>query len=133
MKIDNYEKELAGQIFGKENLHNASNIISPFSMTLFCKNRRDQDFAGIGIDGISSRFCDEYYPSPTDVGFCMTKNMDLREIMHVKEVHSDFLNIRERSGNSTIQGGNRNAERTIVLVTDIFNDDWEANSFLVKK
>ena len=123
--------KFARKLLGEENLLNNPNDMSPFSMIIFCKSRRDQEFIGLDVEGMTSKYCDEYFPTPTNVGMCMTKNTDMKQLAHFNSDYSDFLETERRSGNDTIEGGNRNAESTTVLMTDIFEDNLREASFLV--
>ena len=122
----------AEKLLGEENLLNNPNHLSSFSMIIFCKRRRDQEFIGLDVEGMTSKYCDEYFPSPTNVGMCMTKNIDMKQIAHFNDDYSDFFEVEQRFGNDTIEGGNRNAESTTVLMTDIFEDNLRETSFLVQ-
>ena len=124
--------KFARKLLGEENLLNNPNDMSPFSMIIFCKSRRDQEFIGLDVEGMSSKYCDEYFPTPTNAGMCMTKNTDMKQLANFDNDYSDFLEIERRFGNDTIEGGNRNAESTTVLMTDIFEDNLREASYLVR-
>ena len=62
------EKSMIKKIFNE--IGNLENPTSPNPFVIFCKNRRDQKWIGSEI----AKYCGDFYPSPTDVGLCMTQN-----------------------------------------------------------
>ena len=101
---------------------NRTRFKNPSPLVLYCKNERSENFLGEAIDGFSARFCNDFHPTPTDVGICMTKNVDIKSIIHLEEEYFDFLDADNRTAKIKISSGNRNAENTFVLLTDIFED-----------
>ena len=118
------ERRLTGLFFGNKNFVNAkSRMVSPHPLVIFCKSRKDQTFIGIGLEGMSSKFCEEFFPTPSDVGICQTKNLDVDELIHINQAYYNFFESSKRQSNAKIEGGNRNAESTIILMTDNFDDN----------
>ena len=90
--IDSGELELAKKLFGSNvKKFNNTNQLVPNPLVLFCKDKKYQRFSGEQIDGFSNEFCDGFFPTPTDVGFCMTKNMDIRKILNKNPLYWNFM------------------------------------------
>ena len=115
------EIEIAERLFGKKNIfQNETMAKNPSPMVIFCKNRKDGDFKGEMIDGFSTKFCNDFFPTPTDVGICMTENIDIRNIVRLDNDFSNFMEVGKRMSAAKIGAGNRNAENTFILLTDTF-------------
>ena len=115
------EIEIAERLFGKNNIfQNETMVKNPSPMVVFCKNRKDGEFKGDMIDGFSTKFCNDFFPTPTDVGICMTENIDIRNIVRLDNDFSYFMEVGNRMADTKIGAGNRNAENTFILLADIF-------------
>ena len=94
------ELSLTEQVFGKTkdqyiNYGMKSQLISSMPLLIFCKNKLDQEWLGDDI-GMISNFCTDFYPTPTDQGMCMTKNLNFYNLMELsKEFQQTFeVNVR---------------------------------------
>ena len=81
------EKELATKIFGEKRTRDLKHKIAPFPLILFCY-REDEGFLGEDF-GMFAKACNEFFPTPTDQGICLTTNMDTKEIFFTPEKASD--------------------------------------------
>lgn len=118
------EQRIAERLFGKENLkQNITNHKSPAPFILFCKNRRDQEFSGLSVNGMSARFCDSFYPSQTDVGICMTQNLNLGNLIDLHKSYDNFMESELQDGSSQMDGENAMAENIFVLQSDILSKE----------
>ena len=90
--MDSGELDLAKKLFGPnvKNFKNMNQLV-PNPMVLFCKDKKHQRFSGEQIDGFSNEFCDSFFPTPSDVGFCMTKNMDIKKILHKDPLYWNYM------------------------------------------
>ena len=70
------EKEFSTRLFGKEKTIDLKHAIAPMSLILFCY-RVDVGFVGDDL-GMFARACNDFFPTPTDQGMCLTKNMDIK-------------------------------------------------------
>ena len=117
------EQQLAGKLFGSENLKKTQDVSkNPTPLMIYCQNQLNQDFDGDIIGGFSSRFCNDFYPTPTDVGICMTKNVDIKELMQEDINLFAYMNARDQEAKTLMSRGNRNSESTYILLADIFED-----------
>ena len=121
------EKELSYRLFNGKVL-NGPKIVqkNPTPMILYCKDKKNGNFNGYRVDGFSTKFCDEFYPTPTEVGMCLTKNLNLGEIIKLDDDYLAYTKSNERKFNIPMGRGNRNAEMAFVLQADIYED---LNSF----
>ena len=94
------ELSLTEQVFGKAkdqyiNDGIKSQMISSMPLLIFCKNKLDQEWLGDDI-GMIANFCTDFYPTPTDQGICMTKNLNFYTLMELsKEFQETFeVNVR---------------------------------------
>ena len=94
-------------------------------MVLFCKDRQNQNYSGFQIPGFDTNFCNDFFPSPTDVGMCMTKNLNINEVTHFDDDYIGYMSTTKQKPNIDMDRSNRNAESKYVLLTDVFevNDD----------
>ena len=84
-------------------------------MTIFCHNKFE-GFSGDDI-GISDKVCDEFFPTPTDSGICMTSNLDIKKIAHVRKEYEPIFEQNQQTSNKKIQGGTHWSESTLIINT----------------
>ena len=119
--IPSIESNLAGKLFGNENLRDElDKALAPAPMMIYCKDRKNQDFMGDAIPGFLAKFCTEFHPTPTDVGMCLTKNTNLEEIFNYQEDYSKYFDANHRNVKN-FGKGNRNSESLFILQTDLFD------------
>ena len=63
-------------------------MISPMSMAIFC-HRKSTGLEGDEI-GQSVKYCNDFFPTPTDKGICMSKHLNINEILKIDQ-RSDIL------------------------------------------
>ena len=57
--------------------------------------------------GMPANFCNEFFPTPSDQGICLTKNMDIKEVMYSKTAYDTlFEPLQLICGNSWAETGN---------------------------
>ena len=102
------------KIFGKDNVkQNFSNLISPNPLLLFCRNERNEEFLG---DKISSmNFCDDFFLAPTHVGICMSKNLDVKEIVDLHKDYYSFLESEKQSSKLKVRKNDYWAISTLII------------------
>ena len=76
------EKKLAKLLFGDAE-YKLYNNFAPFPLILFCY-QRSMGFEGDDI-GMYANVCKDFFPTPTDQGICLTKNMDIKDVIHINE------------------------------------------------
>ena len=120
--IDLGERNIAEKLFGTKNTYDLSNLIAPMSQILFCQNRKE-GFAGDDI-GMKGKMCDEFFPTPTDQGICMTKNMDIKEIVHNNKLFDPIFEADKQNAATNIEGGSLWGETSLVLFSGA-NENYE--------
>ena len=80
---------------------------APSALPIFC-HRNDLGFIGDDI-GISERVCNDFFPMPSDSGTCLTKNLDIKTILEVKDEYdvlfeSKLQHLPEKIANGTTWG-----------------------------
>ena len=74
------ETQLASKLLKSNAVAKLSTEISSFPSSLFCE-RKDLGFVGYSTRGVTEKVCDNLFPSPTDVGICMTDNLHTKEVL----------------------------------------------------
>ena len=114
--VTNDEIQLLGKIFDNTILKaNISNLRSPNPLVIFCRNSRDQVPMGDSLPGLSTKFCNDFFPSPTHTGTCITKNLDVEEIIHLEEEYKAFFEAEEQTSNLTVGKENYWAISTFII------------------
>ena len=105
---------LPQKIFGKDYVkQNLSNRISPNPLPIFCRNEKDEEFLG---DKLSSmNFCNDFFLAPSHVGICMSKNLDVKEIVHLDKDYYSFLESEKQSSKLKVRK----------------NDYWSISTFII--
>ena len=106
--------QLPQKIFGKNRIkNNLSNLISPNPLPVFCRNEKNEEFRG---DKISSmHFCNDFFLAPTHVGICMSKNLDVKEILQLDEEFYSFFEAEKQSSKLKVRK----------------NDYWAISTFII--
>ena len=84
---------------------NVSKSYSSLAFPLFCESRKSLGYEGDDIDEFQTKLCNQFFQIPTDVGFCMTKNLDIKNLIKqsdMLEEYSDFMEIKEQKLDPTI-------------------------------
>ena len=94
------ELSLTEQVFGKTkdqyiNDGMKSQLISSMPLLIFCKNKLGQEWLGDDI-GMIANFCTDFYPTPTDQGICMTKNLNFNNFMELSEEFQQAFQVNVR-------------------------------------
>ena len=120
-------------MFGKGSLIQNSNKTthSSFPVSLFCENVKDEGFKGDIVKGMTLKFCNQFYQTPTDVGFCMTKNTNVKALVKMDNMndYNEFMEMDKRNFMSLPLDGTYSAESTDILMTSVFDND-EQEPFL---
>ena len=116
-----YEKELAAKVFGVDNIKNLEQGAAPLSSIIFCHSKV-HGFTGDAVSGMKARLCNDFFPSPTDVGMCLAKNLKINEIMKPNEYFDTIFDSSFQPKIQKIESGTTWSEDTLVLFTDLSND-----------
>ena len=121
--IPTIEKKLAEKTFGKKIIvSNFTDLITSFPLLIFCNDIRDQKFLGDEINGFSVEFCNKFYPSPTDVGVCFSRNLDTKEVLVLGEDYKPFMGIKDFESDTSLEKSSFWAQSTYVLNAAAFNE-----------
>ena len=117
-----FEKELLTKLFvDPKTKEDNETITGPLPLAIFCYDRSN-GFIGDKVTGISEKLCNRFFPSPTDVGICQTKDSNIDEIMHSPKEYDSLFEPQlqapiQRFSNNTI-----GSKATLVLYADGEND-----------
>ena len=79
-------------------------------------------FTGDDI-GLAANVCNAFFPTPTDVGLCLTKDLDIKTIVQSNDLLDYILEpeLQSRSAGLKIEGGTYWTESTLILYTEAGN------------
>ena len=116
------EKDLATKTFGENNMFsNLTHYTVSFPLIIFCNERKNQAFFGDSISGFSAEFCNQFFPAPTDVGICLSKNLNIKKIFNVNDDYTTFMEVEHQKSGSLIGMSSYLAQSTYVLTTTALN------------
>ena len=80
------------------------------------------EFTGDDI-GLAANVCNAFFPTPTDVGLCLTKDLDIKTIVQSNDLFDYILEpeIQSRPPGHKIEGGTYWTESTLILYTEAGN------------
>ena len=115
------ELEMAKILFGETKVKmDLSTQVSPTSPVVFCY-RVNQGYTGDDI-GMIAKVCNDFFPTPSDIGTVYSKNMDLNNILKVANSYKSLYEPENQKPNAFIKGGSLWTETTLVFFTDSDND-----------
>ena len=114
-----YEQQLAEKLFGIGNLDNLKFKIAPSAMPIFC-HEKFNGFLGDDI-GLSAKVCNDFFPVPSDNGICLTRNLDIKEILHENRLNNPIYEADISRSTEKILGESFWSEITMVISTDSMN------------
>ena len=117
--VETYEKNLAIKLFGEEFVKDLDYFNAPIPMAIFC-HRKDKGFLGDNI-GMHANVCNDFFPTPTDAGICLSRNLDIKEIMHPNDQFETMSESNLQQKTENIEGGFLWSETTLVIFTDAEN------------
>ena len=114
------EQKLAAKLFGEANLKNElKDSQSPLPFSILCEKKdyeKDREFYGENV-GWPEPACNDFFPTPTDQGMCMSANLNIREIVHNHEEYDSLLESQFQKSPSKIQGDTLWSQKTYVIST----------------
>ena len=114
-----FEKNIANKLFGSKNVKELDQRIAPMSMSLFCK-RNDIGYHGDNIN-LSEKVCNDFFPAPTDVGICLTRNMDIKEVLHKEKYFDIQFEAEKQPKNQNMEAMSFWSTTTLIIFTDSLN------------
>ena len=127
--FSNSELSLTKKVFGstRGQKEKKSRNIASMPLVLFCKDSNDQDWLGDDI-GLDTKFCSDFYPTPTDQGLCLTKNLNFVDLINISEDFSQSFDVNDQKSQILIHGDRINAKATFVIATNA-NKDLSTKTF----
>ena len=124
LSLTQAEQELAKKIFGNNFSGNMNHMFAPFSLMLFCY-KKNNGFMGDNI-GMFAKVCNEFFPTPTDQGICLTQNMDIKEMMKTNKEYESLFEPKEQKRPESVKDGTFGSKHTLAFFsgtgTDSFDD-----------
>ena len=112
----NEKNHLSEKLFGGYALKaNLTNQISSSPLIAFCREYRNQTFTGDKLSGFATKLCHDFYLAPTHAGVCSTKNLDLKNIIHLDDPYKIFFEIKNETSELKVGNDNYWAESTFVI------------------
>ena len=108
------EKKLAKLLFGNAE-YKLKNNFAPFPFILHCY-QRSMGFEGDDI-GMYAKVCKDFFPTPTDKGICLTKNMDIKDIIHINEEYKTLFEPDLQSSGKSVNIGTEESENILAFFT----------------
>ena len=84
---------------------------------IFCKDRVDQKWHGDDI-GMTPKFCSDFYPTPTNQGLCMTKNLKYEDLIDFSSDFKESFKGNKEGNPVFVEGGRLKSKATFVLYTN---------------
>ena len=100
-----------------EDMNEDQTLLASMPFMIFCRNIMDQNWLGDDI-GMASKFCSDFYSTPTDQGLCLTKNMNLEDQMRMSKEFTATYEINKEKIPMKNQVGPYNSEATFVINTN---------------
>ena len=107
------EEELAERIFGNSFTEKLKHTSAPFSLILFCY-QKNNGFMGDDI-GIFAKVCNEFFPTPTDQGICLTQNMDIKEVMKTNKEYEPLFEPNQQKSPKSVKDGTYLSKQTLAF------------------
>ena len=82
------------------------------SLILFCYDRVN-GLQGDDI-GMSGKLCNDFYPTPTDMGMCLTRNLNIKDILHANHDYEDIFAGNDKKPKK-FNGRNLWSEMTLII------------------
>ena len=115
------ELKIFEQLFGKDPTENLKYSLAPFSLVLFCYIK-EQGFSGDEL-GMFAKACNDFFPTPSDKGICLTKNMDIKEVMHVSSDYEPLFEQNKQNPNPNVMDKTTISKSTLVFFTG-YGKNW---------
>ena len=110
------EIEMAKRLFGNNHtMANLNHTIVPFSLILFCY-QRSKGFIGDDL-GMYAKACNNFFPTPTDQGICLTRNLDINEVIHSDKNYESLFESNLQSSNEYLKEGTYGSKNILVAFT----------------
>ena len=103
-----------GFLFGPGNIKDLDIKTIPMALTIFC-HRNDIGFMGDHF-GVEDKFCNDFFPTPSDAGICLTKNLDMKDILKAKKEYDGLFQPHLQNPSMKIVSGTDWGEISLILI-----------------
>ena len=103
-----------GSIFGSNNIKDDLDSTHALTALPIFSHRNDLGFIGEDI-GISERVSNDFFPTPSDSGICLTKNLDIKTILKVENEYDVLFESKLQNSPKKIENGTTWGEISLVL------------------
>lgn len=115
------EEKIAAKLFSDfKTVKTVKSNRSPLPFSLLC-HIQNTGYIGENI-GLSEPVCQDFFPSPTDQGICMTENINIKEILHDYKKYEELMEPNLQKHSSKIEGGTLWSKKTFII--SLKNDPW---------
>ena len=117
--LSQIELNLARKIFGATRQMD-SLMTSSMPLVIFCKDRFDKDWIGDDFGSVL-KFCSDFFPSPTDHGVCLSKNLDYQQLINTNEEFKTVFETSKQIFPKLIEEDKLNSRATFIINTNAGN------------
>ena len=114
------EKELAEKLFGKNRIKGLKHMTTPFPLPFICYNEKE-GFVGDDL-GMFAKACNEFFPTPTDQGICLTKNLDIKEVIKSEKTLDYLFDSHLQDSKKSAKEGTLATQSTLIFFTGNVKD-----------
>ena len=118
--ISQAEKKLSLKLHGESNVNfHLKPAQTPVPFSLLCERRlgrkKEIGFVGENVDWLEP-VCNQFFPTPTNQGICMTENFNIQEVLHGYEKYDQLMESSQQSKVvKKIDGGTIWGRKTFVI------------------
>ena len=114
MDLNNQEYQIAGKLFETDKFI-SNQEFAPAPLIIFCRYEKYQHWNGIDVGvGNLAKFCNDFYPIPSHVGSCITKGIDIGELIKTNNNFS-YMKVSK----TKLDGGTYLNKATFVIDTNV--------------
>ena len=129
--VDNgskYEKKLFNHLFPEHKSQSLKYQVAPRAVAVYCQSQSgniEGDEIGLGL-----KVCDEFFPTPTHNGMCMTSKLNINSVLKFSQDYNPIFEPDNQKGVEKSEEGNLRQDMTLLFVMD--NSQHFRKSFSTK-
>ena len=62
-----------------------------------------------------AKFCGDFFPAPSHTGICITKNLDINEVIHLEEDYNTFFDAEKQTSKMKVEKQNYWDKSTFII------------------
>ena len=117
------EHDMAKRMFDTGLTGKMNDTFAPFALILFCYTRT-KGLVGEDI-GLFAKVCNDFFPTPTDQGICLTQNMDINEVMKTGKEYETLFEPNLQKPPESVKGGTDGSKHTMVFFTGVGKNSYK--------